>query len=61
MSIKAKTIFKNAILILSLFSLNAFFINQMQGVYDEGVFVAIPLTILTIYLWRKIDDKFFTK
>jgi uncharacterized membrane protein len=57
---EAIRVFKDIVLILSLFLVCAFFMD-LVAVSEDGALVAIPLTVLIVYLWRKIDKKFFCK
>lgn len=56
---KLKTVFKNTILIISVFITIAFLleatVNDLDGI---GLFFAIPMTLLVIFVYNKVAKKF---
>ena len=55
-----KEILYGIVLILSLYIIGIWISgNYNNSIDDEGFFFGVSTVILTTFLWRKIDNKFF--
>jgi len=55
---KRKKLFKNTILLLSVFITVAFFLEANYDLDGGGLLIAVPMTILIIFIYKKIEIKF---
>ena len=49
---------KNKILVLSVYIITVFFLEEAFDLYEETLLLAIPITILIVFVYNKLANKF---
>lgn len=58
---KIGNVIKDILLVISLFLVSIAILSGNDYIVSDNsqFFIAIPLTFIIIYVWKKIDNKFF--